>query len=120
MNSYNNPYYSFSGVTAEEMGFLNQATSELNDEQKNRFISIYSSKRKNPQDILLISLLGFFGFAGIHRFMLGQIGMGLLYFLTGGLCVIGTIVDIINHKSLTTEYNKQMAYESFQIAKMYN
>lgn len=81
---------------------------------------VYSGKRKNPQDILLVTLLGFFCLAGIQRFVVGQIGMGILYFFTGGLCLIGTIVDLINHKSIATEYNRKMAFESFQIAKMNN
>jgi len=58
------------------------------------------------------------GFAGIQRFMVGQIGMGILYFFTGGLCFIGTIVDLVNHKSLANDYNRQMAYESYQMVKM--
>lgn len=37
----------------------------------------------------------FFGALGIHRFYLGHIGMGILYLLTGGLCGIGVIVDLI-------------------------
>jgi len=44
--------------------------------------------------------------------------MGILYLFTGGLCLIGTIIDLINHKSLANEYNRQMAFESFQLAKM--
>jgi hypothetical protein len=44
--------------------------------------------------------------------MLGQMGMGLLYLFTGGLCFIGTIMDTVNHKRLTFEYNQQMARES--------
>ena len=119
MYSTNDPYYTFSGITPEEVGFLNQATAELDEQQKNRFLTIYSTKRRNPQDILLVTLLGFIWISGIQRFMLGQVGMGVLYFFTGGLCFIGTIVDLINHKSLTDEYNRKMAYESFQLTKMY-
>lgn len=119
MNPYNNQYFAFNGITPEEMGFLTQATAELDENDKNRFYSIYSSKRKNAQDVLLVTLIGLLGFAGIQRFLLGQIGMGILYFFTGGLCLIGTIVDIVNYKSLTNDYNKQMAYEAFQIVKMY-
>ena len=33
---------------------------------------------------------------------------------------IGTIVDLINHKTIATDYNRKMAYESFQMAKMSN
>lgn len=42
---------------------------------------------------LLITV--FFGMFGIHKFIKGQIGMGLLYLFTGGLLYIGWICDII-------------------------
>jgi TM2 domain-containing membrane protein YozV len=54
----------------------------------------------------------------VQRFVIGQIGMGLLYLFTGGFCLIGTIVDLINHKTLANDFNRQMAYESYQMAKM--
>lgn len=115
---YNNPYIAFPGVTPEEFGFLQQGTADLTDVQKSRFFMIYGSKRRNPNDLLLVALLGFIGISGIQRFMCGQIGMGLLYFFTAGLCWIGTIVDVVNHKSLANEYNRNMAYESYQMVKM--
>ena len=37
----------------------------------------------------------FFGYLGVHRFMKGDVGMGILYLLTGGLCGIGVIIDLI-------------------------
>jgi TM2 domain-containing membrane protein YozV len=114
------PYMSFSDMTPEEMGFLQQATAELNENQKKYFYTVYSSKRKNSQEILIFTLLGFIGFAGIQRFVLGQIGMGILYFFTAGLCFVGTIVDLVKNKSLTLEYNKNMAYESHRMAVMSN
>jgi len=43
--------------------------------------------------------------------------MGLVYFFTGGFCLIGTIIDLVNHKKLALEYNQKMAFESFQLAK---
>lgn len=113
-----NPYMSLPGINPEEIDFLQKATADLDENQKRNFFMIYSSKRKSAQDILIFTLLGFVGFAGIHRFVMGQIGMGILYFFTGGLCVIGTIVDLINNTSLTNEHNHKMAYESYQIAKM--
>jgi TM2 domain-containing membrane protein YozV len=115
---YQNPYMVFPGMTPEEFGFLQQGTAEMTDNQKSRFFMIYGGKRRNPSDLLLVSLLGFMGFAGIQRFMVGQIGMGILYFFTAGLCFIGTIVDLVNHKSLANDYNRNMAYESYQMVKM--
>jgi TM2 domain-containing membrane protein YozV len=61
--------------------------------------------------ILVTACLGFIGFAGIHRFITGQIGMGILYFFTAGLCLIGTIIDLINHQKLAFEYNRKQANE---------
>ncbi|WP_461486868.1 TM2 domain-containing protein, partial [Pedobacter sp.] len=69
---------------------------------------------------LLFTLLGFLGFAGIQRFVVGQIGMGILYILTCGLCFIGTIIDLINHKQITFEHNQRMVFESMQMVKMSN
>lgn len=37
----------------------------------------------------------FFGFLGIHRFLVGKIGTGVLWLLTGGLLGIGALVDFI-------------------------
>lgn len=80
---------------------------------------IYSGKRRNPDDMILYCILGFFVF-GLSRFLVGQIGMGILYFCTAGLCFIGTIIDLINHKSLAYEYNQKMVFESLQLVKMGN
>jgi TM2 domain-containing membrane protein YozV len=118
MNNFQNPYMAFPGITPEEMNYIQQATNDLTDTQKQSFFMIYSGKRRSAQDLLLFTLLGFVGLAGIQRFVVGQVGMGILYFLTGGLCLIGTIVDLVNNKALADEYNTKMAYESFQIAKM--
>lgn len=42
----------------------------------------------------IMLLAGFFGFAGIHRFYLGKWLTGLIWFFTGGLVLIGTIIDL--------------------------
>ncbi|MGN8068078.1 TM2 domain-containing protein [Mucilaginibacter sp. SG564] len=120
MNTYPNPYMMFEGITPEEFSFLQQALASLTEDQQRYFIGIYGNKRRNPQDILLATLLGFLGVSGVQRFMTDQIGMGLVYFFTGGFCLIGTVVDLINYKNIATDYNKQMAIESFNIAKMSN
>ncbi|OKS88982.1 hypothetical protein RG47T_4460 [Mucilaginibacter polytrichastri] len=108
----------FPGVTYEEATFLGQLTTGLSDTQKHNFVTIYGGKRRDPQDIMLVTLLGFVGIAGVQRFLTGQTVMGLIYFFTAGFCFIGTIVDIINYKSLANEFNQKMAYESLEIARM--
>ncbi len=45
---------------------------------------------------LLLCSVGFSGFpAGLHRFYVGKIGTGILWFLTFGLFFIGQLIDII-------------------------
>ena len=65
----------------------------------------------NPQLVLLLTVLGFLGFAGVHRIILNQIGMGILYFFTAGLCLIGTIVDLVNYQSMAFGFNRVVATE---------
>lgn len=43
---------------------------------------------------LLITI--FLGELGVHRFMSGKIGTGIIWLLTGGCCGIGWIIDIVN------------------------
>ena len=104
-------------VEPDELSYLQSVTDSLPEEKLQLFISIYNGKRKKAETILLCCLLGFVLAGGIQRFVIGQIGMGLLYFFTGGLCLIGTIVDIINHKQLAFEYNQQMAIETMGMVR---
>ena len=105
-------------TTPEELIQINAHTKGFSDEQLRQFVMIYRTKRKDEQTVLLCCLLGLICFAGIHRFLMGQIGMGILYLLTGGLCLIGTIVDAINHKQLTLEFNTKMVGETLTMMNM--
>ncbi len=89
----------------DELHYIQSLVADLSDEETRQFANIYSARRKKPQDVLILTIVGFFLVAGLQRFYIGQIGMGLLYLFTGGLCFIGTIIDLINHKRLTYEYN---------------
>ncbi len=84
---------------------------DMTEEQAEQFSRVYRQRRKETSITLVTALLGFLVVAGVHRFYLGQIGMGLLYFFTGGLCAIGTLVDLFNHKSLTYKFNETQALE---------
>ena len=52
--------------------------------------------RKKKKVALILCLLGFVGLAGFHRMYVGKAGSGFLYLLTGGFCLIGTIIDLIS------------------------
>ncbi len=112
------PLVNLKGMSPDEYSYLRQILTGMDERQSQNFVAFYSTRRKDPQEILLFTLLGFLGIAGIQRFIIGNIGMGILYILTAGLCFIGTIVDIINHKSLTFEYNRKAANECAQLVKM--
>ena len=117
---FDSQFMALPGITPQEYTYLQTATNGLNEQQLRTFLMIYSGKRKSPSDILLFTLLAFVGVAGVQRFVTGQIGMGILYLFTGGLCLIGTIVDLINHKDLAFEHNQRMAFESLQMTRMSN
>ena len=99
----------------EEMMYIQSLIDNMDDDQARMFVNAYRSRRRDPLLILLTAALGLVGFAGIHRFVVNHIGMGLLYFFTAGLCFIGTIVDMVNYQHLAFEYN---AREANQVAMM--
>ena len=98
-------------LDGDELAYVNMLVTPMSDEQAQQFAMMYRSRRKDPQMILLLTLVGFLGFAGIQRFVLGQIGMGILFLLTLGFCYIGVIVDLVNYRKLASEYNQAQAYE---------
>ena len=108
----NNYLMGMPDLQPEEMAGIKDLTANMSEAQKQQFYMLYSGKRKKPQEILLLTCLGFVVVAGIQRFVVGQVGMGLLYLLTGGLCLVGTIIDVINYKKLATEYNLTQMYEA--------
>lgn len=96
-------------IENEELNYIQALIKDFNDSQVQQFALIYNSRRKDPQTILLLTLVGFLGVAGVQRFVLDQVGMGLLYLFTVGLCFVGTIIDLVNYKSLTFEFNQKVA-----------
>ncbi len=104
-------------ISPEEFAYLEAFTEDLPADKLNFFLGVYNGKRQKPDTILLCTVLGFVGFSGIQRFITGQIGMGILFFLTGGLCLIGTIVDLVNHRNLAFEFNQRMSLEAMRMIK---
>ena len=88
-------------LQGEELGLVDQMIKDMSDDQANTFAMAYRVQRRDPQTVLLLTLVGLVAVAGIQRFYLGQIGMGIVYFLTSGFCLSGTIIDAINHKKMT-------------------
>ena len=107
-------------LTGFELQYVQSLTEDFDEKKMLNYANLYRARRKDPQLILLTALLGFAGIAGIQRILVGQIGMGILYFFTGGLCLIGTIVDLINYQDLAFRYNQQVASECKMHINSYN
>ena len=102
-------------LEGDEMIFVGEMIKGFDESQTQQFAASYSSRRKDPTTLMILTLLGLLGIAGVQRFIIGQIGMGILYFFTAGLCFIGTIIDLVNYRKLAFEYNTN---EARQVANL--
>jgi TM2 domain-containing membrane protein YozV len=98
-------------LEGDEMVYIQGLLKDFSEQNAQQFAMIYRTRRKDPQTILLVTLIGFLGIAGVQRFLTNQIGMGLLFLFTYGLCLIGTIVDLVNYRKIAFEYNQRQAQE---------
>jgi len=94
----------------EHMPIITDQLSRLDESQANVLLSL---QLKNPTTLLLLSI--FIGELGVDRFMLGQIGLGLLKLFTLGGCLIWWVIDIFLISGATKDYNyaelmKALAY----------
>jgi TM2 domain-containing membrane protein YozV len=104
-------------LDGDEMVFVQGLIKDMDIQQGHMFANAYRPRRRDPLLILLTACLGLLGIAGIQRFIIGHIGMGLLYFFTGGICLIGTIVDIVTYQRLAFEYNQRIAQQVATMVK---
>lgn len=63
---------------------------------------------KNVLVAYLLWLLGGFGVLGLHRFYLGRWVTGLIWLLTGGVFLIGAIIDLFLIPSMVQVENLAM------------
>lgn len=85
---------------AEKSVYLKEKLASLSEDKFNLLSTI---ELKDPTILLLISI--FLGSLGVDRFMLGDIGMGVLKLLTCGCCGILTIIDWFSIQKRTKELN---------------
>jgi len=104
-------------LQGEEMVYVQGLIKDFDEEKGRMFAAAYRGRRKEPNLILITTILGFFGIAGVQRFLINDIGMGILYLLTFGLCWIGTIVDLVNYQKIAFEFNQKMANEVAMMIK---
>ncbi len=62
----------------------------------NNVNDFYGNSRKQCDKWVSFLLCFFLGGLGAHKFYEGKVGLGVLYFLTAGLCGVGWFIDIIS------------------------
>jgi TM2 domain-containing membrane protein YozV len=92
-----------------ERTFIERLTAGMSHENIQQFAAAYRQVRKDPQTLRLMAIIGVVAIPGLHRFWVGQVGMGFLYLLTWGLLLFGTITDIVRYRELAFTYNRQVA-----------
>ena len=92
-----------------ERSFIERLTTGMSHENVQQFAAAYRQVRKDPQTLRLMAVIGIVAIPGLHRFWLGEMGLGVLYLFTGGLLWIGTVIDIFKFKELALGYNQQLA-----------
>lgn len=98
---------------ASQIPFITKKLNELSDHQ---VMVVSTADYKEPATLLIVSL--FFGGLGVDRFMLGEIGMGVLKFLTLGGLGIWTIIDWFNIMSKTRKKNFETFLQSIEMCKI--
>jgi len=83
--------------------------SHLEGLSDSQMMVVNSIDFRDPTLVLIVSI--FFGYLGVDRFIIGDIGMGVLKLLTLGLCGILTIVDwfIITEKTKESNFTKLLS-----------
>ena len=74
---------------AAQIPILREKLKNASDEQ---YLAVQTQSYIDPTVTTIISVL--LGELGIDRFMVGDIGMGVLKLLTGGLCGVLWLIDI--------------------------
>jgi len=92
---------------------INELKARLSKLSQNQFNAIQGIQLKDPMIMLLLSL--FLGSSGIDRFLLKEIGLGIIKLLTAGGCGIWTIVDWFLVMNRTREFNYKLVSNSLPI-----
>ena len=94
---------------------INELKARLSKLSQNQFNAIQGIQLKDPMIMLLLSL--FLGSSGIDRFLLKEIGLGIIKLLTAGGCGIWTIVDWFLVMNKTREFNQKLVLDSISVGQ---
>ena len=74
------------------------------DEQELALLDREMDRLRKEVNITYILWL-FLGIFGVHKFYLAKIGMGILYFFTAALFIIGLLYDLVTIPNQVARYN---------------
>lgn len=83
-----------------KIGLIKEVLAKVDDDKASAIMYLDLTE---PSTVLIVSILC--GGLGIDRFMLGEVGLGILKLLTCGGCYIWWIIDMVNAQSNAREYN---------------
>jgi TctA family transporter len=86
---------------------ISQHSKGMSKDDKMLYMNEYNGAKKSDTVNLLLVL--FFGFLGIHKFYMGNAGMGVLYLLTCGIFGFGALWDLFTFKAAVFNHNKDLA-----------
>ena len=87
-------------LPADKIEILREKMEKLDD---SKYLTLSSVELKDPTVVLVVSIL--VGELGIDRFMLGEIGLGIIKLLTLGAFGIWWLIDLFLVTNKTKEYN---------------
>ena len=96
-------------------GSVNELGARLSKLSQNQFNAIQGIQLKDPMIMLLLSL--FLGGWGVDRFLLKEIGLGVVKLLTCGGCGIWTIIDWFLVMNKTREFNQKLVLDSLSFGQ---
>ena len=89
-----------------------QLTQGLTDAQRMIFQSQYGSERKDRGTALIMAVLGW------DRLWFGDVGLGVLKYITAGGCGLWWLIDIFTAGSRCDDFNRRKAQEMVNAVKL--
>lgn len=83
------------------------AFEDLTDEQKLVFVTEYNRKKRSMALMVALAIL-----FPIQLFLLGKVGLGILFLLTGGGFGVWYVIEWFLTPGRVTDYNTQQAMEA--------
>ncbi len=94
---------------------INELQSYLENQPDFKLDTLNDRQFKHPIGMIIVCL--FFGWLGLHRFMINDIEGGVLIIIANFFCLIGNIVvtlDLFTIAEKTRQYNYQKIYQQIQ------